>query len=163
MVEWLTTITTGIGLIFIWWQIREARKTANSQFLLQLHEMFRNYDELNQELSQDNRWKPPEGEGKPSWLDVYSYIGLFERVKILADRGQISFDEINRLYAYRIYWILRNEHLRIELIKNDGQWKDFIQLCKNIADLKTKNKSSNLDIHFLHLVDELPMARERDE
>ena len=89
--EWTTAIITAIGLLFVWWQIRQARSTTKNQFLLQLHETFRNYDKVNQKLSTNDHWSPPD-DGEPNWLDVYSYLGLFERISIMVDSGQMKLD-----------------------------------------------------------------------
>jgi hypothetical protein len=139
IVACLTLIATGAGLWFVWRQLRDARRIAQGEFLLRLDEMFRYHDKVHRRLRRGGEWYS-QGEGPNSveeWADVDSYMGLFERIKILIDNKVVDLETINALYGYRLDNILANNKIKQEKLEKDekDKWCDFIKLCKALNKL----------------------------
>src|SRR5690606_16025530 len=112
--EYLTAIATAVGviltgggLIFAGWQLRDARRVAEGEFLLKLDEMFRHHQEVHLALRK-GKWSVGVSgpETNEEWAAVDAYMGLFERVHLLIERKIIDKETVERLYGYRIQNIL---------------------------------------------------------
>jgi hypothetical protein len=118
-------------------QLETSQRIARGEFLLHLDEIFRHHDRVHRRLLPNRgEWGSPEN-GPPlddseAWADIESYMGLFERIKVLIDAGMIDKDTMNRLYGYRISNIVRNNVIRVGKLENPetkGGWTDFIELA----------------------------------
>lgn len=158
----LTALATVIGLIFVSYQFNESRKTSRAVFLLSLDERFREYSDLNNQLQiRSNTWHPlqPSMNGEkiihPGFdFDLlFTYLGLFERIKLLIDDGTLKLTEIDRLYGYRVRHITKNDYLFNFVKDNPQNWQDFIKLCKQLALFE--KKKHNHDDDFIKKCSEL--------
>jgi hypothetical protein len=124
-------VLTGIGLIFAGYQLRDSRRVAQGEFLLQLDEMFRHHQEVHLALRQGDWSDGVSGpETNEEWAAVDAYMGLFERVYILIERKIIDKEIVDRLYGYRVRNIVTNDPIRqAKLVEAREYWTDFIKLC----------------------------------
>lgn len=108
------------GLFYSAQQLKAAKKIAQGDFLLHLDEMFRRHDRVHRRLRPGGDWHLSQDgpANADEWADVDSYMGLFERIKILVDNNIIDLDTIERLYGYRIYNIVANDTIREQKISS---------------------------------------------
>lgn len=126
-------ILTGLGLVLAVLQMRESRKVALGQFLLNLDEMFLEHQEVHIALRPGGKWfnDSSHPNGSEEWAMVEDYMGLFEQVYILIDKGMIDKDIIERIYRYRLVNIVAHETIRqAKLVEEKRSWVDFIRLCR---------------------------------
>jgi len=110
--------------------------------------MFRYHEKVHRLLRPGGDWsKPGSGPGDDNseeWADVDSYLGLFERIKILVDDKVVNLKTIYDFYGYRLFNIVANEKIRREKLEKDEKvrWQNFTKLWKALEKLENENKSS---------------------
>ena len=135
------SIAAGVGLITAAIGLKYTAKIAHGDFLLHLDEMFWHHDKTHRRLLPERgEWGRPEMGPPPddseAWADIESYMGLFERIKVLVDGGIIDRDTVNRLYGYRVSNIVRNSVIRrakLEHPTTKGGWTSFIALATSLG------------------------------
>ena len=126
LLTFIGLVFTFIGLIYTAEQIRRSRKVSLANFLLQLDDQFRNYNEIHIKLHHRGDWANNKGspETKEEWILVEQYMGLFERIHIMVEAGIIPLEVINKLYGYRVANIVKNDEIKKEqLVKYKKYWK----------------------------------------
>ena len=147
---------TIIGLIFVWYQIREARKISKGQFLLNFDAEFRHHNEIYYRLLQHEQWDELNDKSKRAKL--ISYLGLFERIYSLVQDGILSIGQVDRLYGYRLDDLITHDAI-FEVIANyDSKWEDLTCLIKDINEYK-KEKRVAVDSILSARIDELPCTK----
>ncbi|MDX1994051.1 MAG: hypothetical protein SF029_16820 [bacterium] len=128
----LTLIVTIVGVVYAGNQLHLSRRVSQGEFLLHLDEMMRVHDKVHRSLRPGGKWA--KGNVGPinadEWADVESYMGLFERIKILIDRKILDIKLFDRLYGYRIDNIIANEVIVQTKLGSEEKesWQDFIAL-----------------------------------
>lgn len=131
-VETLGILATAIGVAIGVWQLVLSRRIASGEFLLRLDDMFRHHQDVHIALRPGGKWYGMEelslSAAESAAIDAY--MGLFERIYVLVDKGIIDAETVKRLYGYRIKNIVANRTIRqIRLVDEKDDWKDFIALC----------------------------------
>lgn len=166
----IEAIAAVVGLIYIGLQVRAAHKTSKGQFLLSLDDKVRQYDDVHRKLLNES-WYPSNkvnmSKGEPDKINLHSYLGLFERIKILIDDKSISLQEVRRLYGYRVQVIVFNRGAYEELETYPDFWIDFIKLCRSLAELE-KCERSQIDLYpdiqkFIEKCETLPDIKTKCE
>ncbi len=135
---------TLIGLRLAFGQLVEGKEIAEQtqrvnkgQFLLQLDEAFRQFDDVHRSLMKANEpdpaWTPPGD----NWTRVVLYMGLFERCKILIDYGLLDPEIFERQYGYRLRRIVATPTI-LEQCLNPSKvagWTDFLALRDELMEL----------------------------
>jgi hypothetical protein len=118
---------TILGLYFAYRQLVAARRASQGQFLLQLADHFRHFDEIHRSLLEAERpepWRPP----RDDWVSVVQYMGLFERCKVLVDCDVLNLSEFERQYGYRFRHLVGKQSVRDRYFADaetaEG-WEDF--------------------------------------
>jgi hypothetical protein len=145
------SIATAAGVLFAAWQLAESRKVAKEskrvaeeskriaqgEFLLRLDELFRHHDVVHRRLRPGGEWGQkgggPSSNDNEAWADIESYMGLFERIKVLIDNGIVDLEIVNRLYGYRVSNITSCDEIRKGKLENPETrhgWSDFIALAR---------------------------------
>jgi hypothetical protein len=135
---------TLIGLRFAYGQLVEGKEVAEQtqqvnkgQFLLQLDEAFRQFDDVHRSLMKpsepDPAWTPPED----NWTRVVLYMGLFERCKILIDYGLLDPEIFERQYGYRLRRIVATQTILEQCLNPStiAGWTDFLALRDELMEL----------------------------
>jgi hypothetical protein len=125
------------------------QRASQAQFLLALDDAFRQHDPTHR------KFRPPQAglaQGDPDgvvglwhgarargpstaeeWADVEAYMGLFERVNAMIDRGLLDVDMVQRLHGYRISNIVSNPRVvEQKLLRLAGGWQDFLALARRL-------------------------------
>ncbi len=107
-------------------QLKQQSQTTRGQFLLALHERFREHESIHLRLrnaeSDYKWWRGPEPSGD-EWAEVEAYMGLFERVWMLVKGKSIDINVIERLYGYRVVNIVINDKIREEKLDDQATAK----------------------------------------
>jgi hypothetical protein len=155
------SIATSVGVIVALFaalyaakQLQTARKIAHGQFLLDLDEAFVRHRDIHMRLRPRGLWA--DGKTGPmssdEWIATESYMGLFERIKVLLDNGVIDFEVFCRLYGYRMSNIVANPRIREEkLIRQKGAWQDFIELWNKVErrnQRRSRPPHKLADVHY---------------
>jgi len=129
-----TVLVTSIGIGYAFVTTSISRKVNRGEFLLHLDELMRHHDPIHRRLRPGGDWSEDSGPiSAAEWADVDSYMGLFERIKVLIDSKILDIKIFRRLYGYRIHNIVANDIIRqAKLIDEAEDWSDFIALCKAI-------------------------------
>jgi hypothetical protein len=130
---------TFIGLIYVVIQVSDSRKQAYGQFLFELDTQFRAYEKLHQQLmSVDGAdYEPSHDE----MIEVWRYVGLFERCKILLDNNTISMETFEAFYGYRLYSVVGNCAIRKSIKLSYRKYQYFIRLCNDVVKFKKRYKT----------------------
>jgi hypothetical protein len=108
----------------------ETRQTSRGQFLLQLNDAFRGFDDVHERLMQPDHinpnWEPPAS----NWTRVVLYMGLFERCKILIDYDLLEPEIFERQYGYRLRRIVETPAIADRYLNERASsgWTDFRDL-----------------------------------
>ena len=131
--DWAGAIATVVGLVFIWLQVRDARKTARNQFLLNLDERLNSHREIYLKILK-SEIDAASLNNKEIEADLWSYIGFFERINLLLRDGILNISEVDDLYAYRVEKIVENDPIYCQyLIDQSHSWHNFTRLAKKLV------------------------------
>lgn len=146
MAAWVGAISgllaVAVGIFALWYADKQVKlgrdqrgyssSLALGQFLLQLDEAFQRHQAAHLNLRPGGQWHGTANRPTDEEMPVaISYMGLFERIKIMIDLNLLPADVVNRLYGYRVRNIWANDRImREKLVKLSGQWQDFVQLVK---------------------------------
>ena len=134
LVTAIGSISAFVGIVFIWFQVRASRRIAQGEFILRLGELLNDHEDASRVLL-DTQWKPDTTETNSAALvEMIRYMEVFDQMKILIDYHMIEPDVFQRLFGYRLYFIVMNDYLYEEqLMKNAQWWPDTIALSKLMA------------------------------
>ncbi len=131
-------------------QLKQQSLTAHGEFLLSLHEHFREHDPIHLKLRDRppgyHWWKDHEPSGE-EWAEVEAYMGLFERVWVLVKDGSLDIEVVERLYGYRIENIVINDRIRKTKLEDQSRaryWIDFIELWRALDQAHQKRNGSSV-------------------
>lgn len=131
------TMLTGIGLIYTGIQVKLSRKTARSQFLIQLYQLMEQHNEVHARLT-GMGW--PDGRKGPEtieeWIKVGRVLGIFEYIQILVEDGIIELDTVDELYSYRLFHLVNNEIIWKRHFAAGGAWHGVVKLLDELKDRK---------------------------
>jgi hypothetical protein len=132
-------LLTAVGLVYAGLQLRDAKKSTRGQFLLALDERFDKHAYVHQRLRPGGDWGSDYNHGPASteeWVATEMYMGLFERIDLLARDGLLSLKAIDALYGYRLCNIVRNRTIvEAKLVDHPDGWKDFLHLWEALSNV----------------------------
>lgn len=148
-------ILTGAGLLYAGYELRQSRNIACGEFLLHIDELLQQHNKIHALLRPggDYYTKKSRPMSREDWIAVESYMGLFERIKILLDRNIIDLDTVEKFYGYRVDNIVRNDtirHVKLELAA-DG-WQDFNKLRQALERHRKKGRVRRLVERLLTII-----------
>jgi hypothetical protein len=128
-------LLTGAALIYTGIQVRLARKSSRSQFLLQLYQMMDQHNDVHAQLTRTGWSNGKNGPNTPDeWIKVGRVLGLFEYIQILVEDGLIDIDTVDRLYSYRLFHLINNEVIRKTHFETSTNWSGIIKLLKQLEN-----------------------------
>jgi hypothetical protein len=140
-----------IGIIFVWNQVRASRRIAQGEFLLRLGELLMKHEPASRALTEghwtsaepnnkgvvqtESQWLPDESNNKGiTLIEMIRYVEVFDQMNILIDYRMIEPAVFQRLFGYRLYFIVANDYIYQDQLMNNAQWwPDTIALCKLMA------------------------------
>lgn len=137
-------VFTVVGLAFVAWQVSHTHKQATGQFLFELDSQFRSFADVHAELMDDH-----DATYKPGPMSVvWSYIGLFERCKVLIDHRTLDMKTFDDFYGYRLYSVVANETFRDTVQRSPERHQYFIRLCNQVLKYKKARGLNEIDRAF---------------
>ncbi len=160
----ITAFAAVISLTYIARQVRNTHKTSRAQFLLELHTKFQHYTEIYdvlekiRTLNSTHSTQDPIAEISPLWIYVFDYMGIFERIQIMVEDDIIPLEQVDRLYLYRVQWLVENPAILARLQSEPDVWLDFIRLCKSLADRERRKLAPYRNDDFISTCDKLVLV-----
>jgi hypothetical protein len=131
LVTAIGSVAAVVGIVFVWLQVRASRRVAQGEFILRLGELLNGYEPIARVLIQ-KQWKPDDD--GVSLNEMVRYMEMFDQMKILIDYRMIEPAIFQRLFGYRLYFVVMNDYLyRTQLLENSQWWPDTIALSKLTA------------------------------
>ncbi len=121
------------GIIYAAVQLRHSASTSRAAFLLQLEDMYHDYDAVQAKLRPNGAWtEKGAGPATPmEWVQAEDSLGFFEHCEILIREGSLHPRVFWYLFGYRLENILQNELIvREKLIQEREHWHLFWALLR---------------------------------
>lgn len=135
----LSAVATTLGIGFLIWQIRLARRVASADFLLRLERDFAGYVDTYQKLRPHGPWAP-HATGPADEADVVklvTYLNFFGSLHIMVARGFLDLDTIDKMFAYRFFIAMHNPHTLERVIGPDrAYWGQVLDLYREWMALR---------------------------
>lgn len=157
-----TSVLTAIATAFVaylTYKVADATKGAVAgDFLLRLDKALRQHQDVHTRLRPGGDWSRvgPGGEWRkevsgPEFPKdgpaIESYMGLFERIRLLVEEGVIDIGTVDRLYGYRLSNIVSNPIIfQKKLVELADGWTDFIKLWGELAGYRKKSRPDSEQI-----------------
>jgi hypothetical protein len=116
-------------------QLGSSQNVALGQLLLTFDELLLQFFDIHKALHPRGtpRWTlktPPSAEEQ---IRLELYMGLFERMWVLTERGIVPDDIVGRLYRYRVWNLVQNVWVREKKLKEQAAgWTDLLALCDTL-------------------------------
>jgi len=130
-----------IGFPLLFWQLavarsqrRDAIRLSTSQVLFAADAVLATHAQVNINLRPGGAWAREAGAIHPTddeLLLVEPYLGVFERLFIAYQAGQVDAETLDHLYGYRVANIWANQRIVAVKLQNDDLkrwWKGVIAL-----------------------------------
>ncbi len=140
-----------LSLIYISRQVNATRLQTKGEFLIALDRQLQDYTRVALELIRNRQMSPTTDE----WLEIVGYMGVFERMNIMVEDGILEINMVDRLYGSRLILLLSNNEISEMVRESGGEWRDFIHLCRLIADHRRQVHVADYDQAFIDLVSTL--------
>jgi len=124
-------------------ELKFSHDIARGQFLLHLDEILDSRKEAHLMLRRGGKWLTEDKAPRTldectwtsdEWASVEAYMGFFERVNILVEKGLLEIEEVKRLYGHRVINIVSNRVIyEAKLVREKNGWKDFLSLCDKLG------------------------------
>ncbi len=139
-------VVTTISLIYVSRQVRVSRLQTKGQFMLALDQQLRPFGKITLALANKQVPFTPQS---ADWVQVWSYLSVFERMNIMVEDGILDVAMVDRLYGFRLAAILGNDDIFDMVQKSGGEWQDFIHLCKVVAERRQQVHVADYDQTFI--------------
>ena len=150
-----------IGFPFLVWQLwvarsqrRDAIRLSTSQVLLAADAVLATHAEVSVKLRPKGDWAGDAGETKPTDDEfplVEPYLGVFERIFIAYNAGQVDAKTLDQLYGYRLANIWANKRIVVEKLQDDRlkkSWRGIIALTYVLEAYRGKPFRLHTDTYF---------------
>ena len=128
-----------IGAIISFWitqmGIRENRKIARAQLLLQFDERLDAFTRVHEALHPKGDWHVDQEEPPADihWSRIEGYMGAFERLYVFLKDGIVDKDSVKTFYQYRLRNLVANKLIRERLTASASGWVRFHALCRHMG------------------------------
>lgn len=143
----LGVVVTAGGLIFVAFQIRDARKAVQSQFINELSveaaSMYDTYTKLLPGESWSSSGSGPQT--RDELAKIIAYLGFFAKIKILLEKRAIDIKTVDRMFAFRFFLVVHNRHAQEKILYADlyreEYWAGIFALHYIWVDFKKSQNS----------------------
>jgi hypothetical protein len=137
-------LTAG-GLIAVAFQIRDTRRLAKAQFVSNLENdltsHYSTYGKLLPGETWSNNCTGPRTKGELA--EIIPYLSFFAKLKFLLDLGAVDLALINRMFSFRFFLAVHNEHVQHQIIFSDlyyPYWAEIIVLHSQWLVYRRENR-----------------------
>lgn len=145
--SFLALLVSMVTLFFLYFQIRDATRAQIVSNLISLNEQVYPCSRINEILDDMNVGEKlfDNNGGKYSQVEIDNFLGYFEMLGIIEERGYLDLETINDMFGYDVIKIFQNEELA-NYMKSDKQatWPFLNGLRGKIIkfDLESKSKKA---------------------
>ena len=149
-----------VGFFFLWWQLKIARAQrgdaialSTSQVLLLADAVLATHAEVAAKL-RGGHWVDEKGEELPKSPEDFSlvepYLGVFERLFIAYQAGQVDAATLDELYGYRLDRIWANQQIVNVKLQSSlkTRWRRLIALTYVLEAHRAKRFPFHTDTYF---------------
>ena len=147
----ILAIATTTSLIYISRQVNVTRQQTKGEFLLALDEQFEKTNEIALRLVSDPSFVPVEKE----WIEIWRMMSVFERIQIMVEDKILDVNLVNRLFGFRLLYLIENDTIFARLKETGDEWQDFIDLCYAVADQRMRQRDDTRNRAFSERVHQL--------
>lgn len=150
-----------IGFPLLFWQLavarsqrRDAIRLSTSQVLFAADAVLASHAQVNANLRPGGAWAGEEGTIHPTDDEfplIEPYLGVFERLFIAYQAGQVDAETLNQLYGYRLANIWANRRIVDVKLQDDTLkkwWKGVIALTFVIEAYRGRPFLLRTDTYF---------------
>jgi hypothetical protein len=155
-----------VGFPLLWWQLFVARsqrldaiRLSAAQILLAADAVLTAHAEVASKLRPGGAWAGEAGKTHPTDDELYQvepYLGVFERLFIAWQAGQVDARTLDELYGYRVANIWANQRIVETKLQNDPlkhSWRGVIGLTKVLESYREKRFRLHTDSYPEGLLD----------
>lgn len=162
VVNAITAIATIGGLVYIARQTHDTKRQAMGQTLFELDSQFKEFSGIHARLMSSS---PEDDEGiEPTYpddfLQIWSYMGLFERCLVLIEHGLLDMKTFYAFYGYRLYSVVWEDYVRNDVEGNPEQHQYFIRLCHAVLAYKSRRGLNYSDEQFAENIKNFKLLEE---
>jgi hypothetical protein len=143
----LGVVVTAGGLIFVAFQIRDARKAVQSQFINELSveaaSMYDTYTKLLPGESWSSSGSGPQT--RDDLAKIIAYLGFFAKIKFLIEKKAIDIKTVDRMFAFRFFLVVHNRHVQEKILYADlyeDYWAGIFALHYIWVNFRTSQNSN---------------------
>jgi len=150
-----------VGFPLLGWQLfiarsqrRDAIRVSTSQVLLAADAVLATHADVAAKLRPRGAWSDEEGKKHPTRDElplVEPYLGVFERIFIAYEAGQVDAETLDQLYGYRLANIWANRRIVDEKLQKDSlkvYWKRLIALTYVLEAYRGERFGLHTDTYF---------------
>ena len=122
------------GFIIAFRQLRTNAQTNTASFWLNLRSMFGEHEAIHHSLQIDASWREADREvSDAEAIAIVEYMGMFEHVHKMLQRGLIDWSTFQDIFAYRVLLIMQSPAIVDATLVNNGRWwLTFRQLAEEL-------------------------------
>ncbi len=109
------------SLLYISRQVNVTRQQTKGQFLLALDAQFEKSMGIMPRLLEPT-FVPVDSE----WIDIWRFMGVFERISVMVDDKILDAALVDRLYGPQLMTLIANDVIYQRLAASAAEWQDFI-------------------------------------
>ena len=160
LLEELSWIAAVVGFPLLGWQLfvarsqrRDAIRLSTSQVLLAADAVLATHADVAAKL-RGGDWAGEAGEVHPTDSElplVEPYLGVFERIYIAYQAGQVDADTVDHLYGYRLYNIWANRRIvdtKLQHSARKKMWSRVIALTYVLEAHRGERMRLHTDAYF---------------
>lgn len=150
-----------IGFPVLGWQLSIARsqrrdtiRLSTSQVLLAADAVLATHADVAAKLRPGGEWAGENGKMHPTANELplaEPYLGVFERIFVAHQAGQVDAETLDQLYGYRLSNIWGNQQIVDMKLQNDQikkYWKRFIALTYLVEAYRGRRYPLHTDKYF---------------
>lgn len=143
---------TAISLIYVSRQVNATRLQAKGEFIQALDRQFRDYNRIGIDIIRNRQHFAPKSD---DWREIIGYMGVFERMNIMVEDKILDIALVDRLYGSRPILLLSSDEVYQMVSESGAEWRDFIHLCRRIADHRRQVHVADYDQPFIERASKL--------
>jgi len=125
----LAQVLTLIGVVFLYLQIQNNRKTTQGQLINDIEKEFTGYFYIYSKLKPSGKWQDFVQLEHDEISDLEMLAAYCEKLKHFLDRGLIDWPTLDLMFRHRFFIIMQNANVREHVIKpHSNDWKAVIEL-----------------------------------
>jgi hypothetical protein len=147
----IVTVVAYLSAVAGFWvtfqQLRINSQTNTASFWLSLRSMFDDHEDVHRSLQTDMTWRDVDRDvSDAEAIAIVAYMGMFELVYKMLQRGLLDWDTFQDVFGYRILLIMNSPAIvTATLVENGRWWLIFRQLAAHLGHQVPDRSDYDLD------------------